>query len=187
MTLATDRPVLVTGATGYVASQLIADLLARGYKVRGTVRNLSREASHRHVRELPGAAERLELVEANLLDEGSFDLAAQGVDYVMHTASPYTLDVADPERDLVKPAEEGTLNVLRSCKRSSTVKRVVLTSSMAAVTDEPLSGKIYTEADWNGTSSLQRNPYFYSKARAERAAWAFVEDASVGYELVVIN
>jgi dihydroflavonol-4-reductase len=136
---------------------------------------------------LPGAAERLELVEADLTRSGSFDAPATGCAAVMHTASPYVLDVRDPERDLVTPAVEGTRSVLTACARSGSVTRVVLTSSMAAITDEPEPDRVLTEADWNVKSSLQRNPYYYSKTLAERAAWSFVEKSRQPFDLVVIN
>ena len=131
----TEAPVLVTGASGFIAAHVIRELLARGYRVRGTVRSLARARELAYLRELPGAAERLELVEADLMREGSFDAAAEGVHHVMHTASPYVLHAEDPQRDLVDPAVKGTRTVLASCKKAGTVKRVVLTSSMAAITD----------------------------------------------------
>ncbi len=137
------------------------------------------------LRMLPGAA-ALELVEADLLTEGSFDRAAEGCSYVLHTASPYTLTVKDPQRELVAPAVNGTINVLASCERAR-VNRVVLTSSMAAVTDEPESDRVLTEADWNTKSSLERNPYYFSKTLAERAAWDFVKQRRPWFDLVSVN
>lgn len=92
--------------------------------------------------------------------EGSFDAAAEGCDTVIHTASPYILDVKDPRKDLVDPAVKGTLNVLGASAKSPVVKRVVLTSSMAAITDEPENDKVLTEADWNTKSTLDVNPFF---------------------------
>ena len=109
-----------------------------------------------------------------------------GCDVVIHTASPYVINVKDPQRDLVDPAVKGTLNVLRAAKAAG-VRRVVLTSSMAAISDEPVEGKVFTEEDWNERSSLVRNPYYFSKTAAERAAWRFVEDETPGFGLVVIN
>ena len=106
---------------------------------------------------------------------------------VIHTASPYVLDAKDPQKDLVDPALEGTRNVLRACARAGTVKRVVLTSSMAAITDEPDGSRVLTEDDWNVRSSLERNPYYLSKTLAEREAWRIVEQERPGYDLVVIN
>jgi dihydroflavonol-4-reductase len=178
-------PVLVTGATGFVASRLVELLLARGYRVRGTVRSVSSPVVDT-LRQLPGAADRLEVAEADLLRPGSFDVPAAGCGAVMHTASPYVLDVKDPQRDLVDPAVEGTRAVLTACVRAGTVARVVLTSSMAAITDEPPNDRVLTEADWNERSSLERNPYYYSKTMAEKAAWSFMEQAP-GFDLVAIN
>jgi dihydroflavonol-4-reductase len=181
------KPVLVTGANGFIASHIVARLLENGYRVRGTVRSLKKKESYQHLLDLPGAAERLDLVEADLLAPGAYDKAVEGVEQVMHTASPYVLDVKDPQKDLVDPAVQGTRNVLQSCKKVGTVKRVVLTSSMAAITDEPESENVLTEKDWNTKSSLERNPYYYSKTLAEKEGWRFVEEEKPAFDLVVIN
>ncbi len=185
--LATAEPVCVTGASGFIAAHIVRDLLAAGYRVRGTVRRLDRASALAPLRAFPGAGERLELVAANLLDAGAFDAAVAGAEFVIHTASPYLLDVRDPARDLVAPAVEGTRNVLLACTRAGSVKRVVLTSSMAAMTDEPENDHVLTEADWNEKSSLTRNPYYYSKTQAEREAWRIVTEDRPGFDLVVIN
>lgn len=195
MSLVTERPVVVTGASGFIASWLVKQLLEAGYRVRGTVRNTS-GTSVAHLRALPFAAERLELVAADLLDPEVWPSVVDGAEIVMHTASPYALDVADPQRDLVDPAVKGTRHVVRASAANPRVKRVVLTSSMAAVTDEPEGDHVLTEADWNEKSTLQRNPYYYSKTLAEREAWKIVgESAEVSarppgaapLSLVVIN
>lgn len=178
-------PVCVTGASGYLASHIVRQLLGSGHRVRGTVRK--KASDYPWLTALEGAKERLELVTADLLREGSFDRAVEGCRCVMHTASPYTLDVRDPERDLLQPALDGTRRVLEACRRSGTVRRVVLTSSIAAVTDEPESGHTYTEADWNLRSTLRRNPYHYAKTMAERAAWEFIEREKPAFDLVVLN
>jgi dihydroflavonol-4-reductase len=175
--------VCVTGATGFVASWLVKQLLEKGVTVRGTVRRI---ASADHLRALPGA-ERLELVEADLTVAASFEPAVRGCAVVFHTASPYVIQVADPQRDLVDPAVNGTLGVLRACAAAPEVLRVVLTSSMAAVTDEPDAGRVLTEADWNEKSTLTRNPYYLSKTMAERAAWDFVERERPRFDLVALN
>lgn len=174
----------VTGATGFVASWLVADLLRRGDTVRGTVRDRGKAG---HLTALTGAANRLQLLEADLRAHGAFDAAVAGCDTVFHTASPYVVDVADPQHDLVDPAVQGTLNVLQACTRASGVRRVVLTSSMAAVTDEPDSAHVLTEADWNTKSTLDRNPYYLSKALAERAAWDFMAREKPAFDLVALN
>ncbi len=173
----------VTGAGGFVASWLVAELLAGGRLVRGTVRARARAP---HLLELGGGA-GLDLHEADLQTPGAFDAPVEGAHTVFHTASPYAVDVADPQRDLVAPAVEGTLNVLRACRKAASVRRVVLTSSMAAVTDEPDETRVLTGDDWNTRSSLDRNPYYFSKVQAERAAWDFMARERPAFDLVVLN
>ncbi len=185
-TLITDRPVCVTGAAGFIAAHLVADLLARGYRVRGTVRDPQSD-KYGFLRDFPGADDRLELIGADLLDPPSFQDAVKDCEFVLHTASPYALDVKDPQRDLVDPAVKGTRAVLEACAKEGGVRRVVVTSSMAAITDEPDSERVLTEEDWNDKSSLSRNPYYYSKTLAEREAWRFVEEHEPGFDLVTIN
>ena len=185
MTAASDELVCVTGATGFIAAQLVRELLGQGYRVRGTVRDVARAQAAFAEAKLPGR-ERLELVTADLTEPGSFDAAMRGARCVMHTAGPYRIVVKNPQKDLVEPALNGTLEVLGAAQRAA-VKRVVLTSSVAALTDEPDPTKKLTEADWNTKSSLQRNPYYYSKALAERAAWDFMEREKPGFSLVAIN
>jgi dihydroflavonol-4-reductase len=182
--LSASERVCVTGASGFVASWLVRDLLERGVRVRGTAR---KPTAAGHLQALPGAAERLEMVAADLLAPASLEAAVAGCGVVFHTASPYVIHVTDPQRDLVDPAVEGTVSVLAACARTPGVARVVLTSSMAAVTDEPDATRVLTEADWNEKSTLERNPYYLSKTLAERAAWAFMERERPGFDLVVIN
>jgi dihydroflavonol-4-reductase len=181
-----SAPVLVTGATGFVGSQIVASLLDHGYRVRGSVRSVASRDVER-LRALEGARDRLELFEADLLAAGAYDAPASGCEFVVHTASPYALDARDPQRDLVDPAVIGTENVLSACERARCVRRVVLTSSMAAVTDEPDRDHVLTENDWNERSSLSRNPYYFSKTQAERAAWAFMRNGPRRFDLVAIN
>lgn len=181
------KTAVVTGAAGYIASHLISQLLQEGFQVRGTVRSLSKEAGYAHLKKLPGAAERLTLFEADLLADGAFDQAFAGVDYVFHMASPFAMNVQDPQKDLVDPAVKGTVSALSACVKSGTVQRVVLTSSMAAITDEPDSDRVLTENDWNTRSTLDRNPYYLSKMLAEKEAWNFVEQKKPSFSLVTIN
>ncbi len=181
----TNKPVCVTGASGFIAAHIIRELLERGYHVRGTVRKTPE--NYPFLLALPGAAERLELVQADLLAAGSYDRAVEGCDYVMHTASPYVINVKNPQTDLVDPAVNGTETILESCLKSGSVKRVIFTSSIAAITDEPDSTKVFTEKDWNIMSSLDRNPYHFSKTSAELAAWDFIMKQRPAFDLVVIN
>jgi dihydroflavonol-4-reductase len=179
------KKILVSGANGFIASHSIALLLARGDTVIGTVRNPADIDRNKHLLALPGAGDRLNLVAAELTQSDPFS-ACTDVDAVLHMASPYVIDVKDPQRDLVAPAVEGTLAMLRASARSPRIRRVVLTSSMAAITDEP-DGRVLTENDWNEKSSSTRNPYYFSKAMAERAAWDFMEKEKPDFALVAIN
>jgi len=184
----TKDPVCVTGASGFIATHIIQQLLAKGYKVRGTVRSVKDLSKYEYLTRLDPSGDQLQLVEADLVAEGSYDNAVAGCEYVLHTASPFVLNVKDPQQDLVDPAVNGTKNVLNACLKSGTVKKVVLTSSVAALTDSPSPDHVYTEADWNDTSSLSRNPYYYSKKLAEEAAWRFVNEEHKGcFKLVVLN
>lgn len=178
--------VVVTGATGFIASHIVQQLLTRGYTVRGTATSLKPEKL-KHLTSMAGAAERLTMHEANLNTPGAFDAVVAGAHYVLHTASPFLLAVTDAKKDLLDPAVNGTLSLMNSVAKpaANTVKRVVLTSSMAAITDSPESNHVYSEADWNVLSSLTRNPYYYSKKMAEEAAWKFAGENRL--DLVVIN
>jgi dihydroflavonol-4-reductase len=109
-----------------------------------------------------------------------------GCEYVIHTASPFVLDVEDPQRDLVDPAVNGTTSVLESVSKTEGVRRVVLTSSFAAMSGEPKDSP-WSEDDWNDVSSLDSGAYAYSKTMAERAAWDFMGDNDRSFDLVVIN
>ena len=182
----TTAPICVTGATGFVAGAIVQELVENGYSVRGTTRDPERAWRERHITGLPGADEQLDLVAADLMTPGAFDKVVEGCEYVIHTASPFVTDVADPYSDLVAPAVNGTLSVLKACHASGGVKRVLVTSSFAAVTDEP-DGRLLTEEDWNTKSTLKRNAYYLSKAEAERSAWRFMEESKPDFDLVVLN
>lgn len=187
-----SKPVLVTGANGYVASWIVKRLLEEGVTVHAAVRAPEDIRKTRRLREiaapLPG---KLRFFKADLLQEGSYAEAMMGCGVVFHTASPFTTNIADPQKDLVDPALHGTRNVLASVDSTSSVTRVVLTSSCAAMYGDNADiascpGGVLTEANWNTSSSLQHMPYSYSKTVAEKAAWEMAEKQS-RYTLVTIH
>ncbi|MFC3105492.1 NAD-dependent epimerase/dehydratase family protein [Salinisphaera aquimarina] len=187
------RPVLVTGGNGYVASWLVKYLLEDGIDVHATVRDPSNKEKVGHLeamaRESKGA---LTLFAADLLDSTAFDAPMRGCELVFHTASPFQVTgVRDPERELVRPALEGTQNVLAAVDRTESVKRVVLTSSVVAIYGDAADmadAKIdaFTEDHWNTTSSVSHQPYNYSKLRAEQRAWE-INEKQTRWQLQTIN
>jgi dihydroflavonol-4-reductase len=198
--MTTDKVVLVTGAAGYIAGQLVKQLLELGYTVHGTVRSLSNKSRYSYLTQLPNASTHLKLFEADLSQEGAFDDAIAGTSIVFHTASPanFTLiaSSSDPQRDVVDPAIQGTLNVLKSAAKTTSVKRVVVTSSNSAIHDpiDPAESRIkpINEESWNTTAKLGAGPgetYCVSKVEAEKAAWNYVEQNKdkISFDLVVIN
>jgi len=168
--------VCVTGVTGYLATEIVHQLLHKGYTVHGTVRSLHSDTTKELQTLFPAG---LQFFEADLLKEGSFDKAIEGCVSVIHAASPFVLSVKDPQTELIDPALNGTKNVLNSVLRfSATVKSVVLTGSLAAcVEHHPTDdgSKVWTEDDWNTTSSLVDGPYRLSKVLAERYAYEWAE------------
>lgn len=189
----THAPVLVTGASGYIAGWIIKYLLEKGYTVHGTVRDPSKARNVAHLHKIAeGTPGTLKLFKADLLDEGSFDEAMQGCEVVMHTASPFIMEgYTDANEALVRPAVEGTRNVLESVNRTASVKRVVLTSSIAAVIGDNADARkapfrVVNETLWNNTSSVKHNPYQYSKVAAEQEAWR-INRTQKRWDLVTIN
>ncbi|XP_076883825.1 phenylacetaldehyde reductase-like [Bidens hawaiensis] len=185
------KAVCVTGASGYVASWLVKLLLDRGYIVHATVRLLCDPSKTEHLLALDGAKERLSLYEANLSVDGSFDSAVNGCVCVFHTASPVILtSVDDPQAQLIYPAVKGTLNVLKSAAKVQSIKKVVLTSSMAAVvfgSTLPVHGDVIDETWFLDPDICDKRKMWYSlsKTLAEDAAVNFAKDN--GLDLVVIN
>lgn len=186
------NPVCVTGATGYVAGWIVKRLLDEGLTVHATVRDPNSEKKLAHLRaaeaQSPGT---LKFFRADLLEPGSFHDAVRGCSIVFHTASPFQMSVKDPYADLVKPAEDGTRNLLDAVNATPSVQRVVLTSSCAAIYGdnadlERTPRGVFDEDVWNTSSSLEHQPYSYSKTQAERAAWE-IADAQDRWMLVVIN
>lgn len=188
----TSAPVLVTGATGYIAGWLVRRLLETGFTVHAAVRDPDREDKVSHLkameRELPG---QIRFFQSDLLVDGSYTEAMAGCRVVFHTASPMVIAVEDPQRDLLDPAVKGTRNVLESASATESVERVVVTSSMAAMVGDladiaALPGGVITEESWNMSSSPRHLPYSHSKALAERAAWEVAETQS-RWRLVTVN
>lgn len=182
--------VLVTGGTGFVAAHCLIQLAAAGHETRATVRDLAREGDLRAMLRQGGAdaaGERPALVRADLNgDEGWADAAA-GCDYVLHVASPFPRTAPRDETELIAPARDGALRVLRAA-RDAGVRRVVLTSSFAAI-GYGAKGRttLFTEEDWTDLGYPGLQPYAKSKTVAERAAWDFVAREGGGLELAVVN
>jgi nucleoside-diphosphate-sugar epimerase len=187
------KPVLVTGGNGYIASWIVRYLLADGIDVHATVRDPGNKTKVAHLLQAAeGAKGKLTLFKADLLSEGAYDAAMQGCELVMHTASPFVIKgLKDAQKELVDPAVKGTRNVLEAANRVVSVKRVVLTASVVSVygdakdmNDQGL--KAFTEAQWNTTSSVDHQPYNYSKVAAEKAAWDIAK-AQSRWDLLTIN
>lgn len=187
------KTVLVTGAAGYMASWVVAQLLERGHRVNATVRDVQ---DYRRIEHLYALAEKhqgqLNLYEADLLKPGSFDAAMVGCEVVIHTASPYFLDrPQQPEAQLITPAHKGTLSVLESVNKTESVKRVVLTSSVVALYNDACdmasrNNLTVQEGDINANQDTSHNTYAYSKTVAEQAAWK-VQKAQQRWDLITIH
>ncbi len=185
--------VLVTGGSGFIASHTILQLLAAGLRVRTTVRNPSREDDVRAMLKNGGckpgseAGSRLSFVAADLLGDAGWPAAVAGCEYVLHIASPFPASMPKDENELIVPARDGTLRVLRAA-RDAGVKRVVMTSSFAAVGyGQPEQEAVFTEKNWTDPTKPDVVPYTKSKTLAERAAWDFIAREGAGLELAVVN
>lgn len=181
--------VLVTGGSGYIAGFCIAELIRKGFRVRTTVRSLAREAEVRQsLAKLIEVGDRLSFVAADLSADAGWAEAARGVDYVLHVASP--LPAVNPKDDdeLVRPARDGALRVIKAA-RDAGAKRVVMTSSIAAIVYGRGSPKApLTEADWSDeTNRADTSAYERSKTIAERAAWDFMKREGGSLQLVTVN
>jgi nucleoside-diphosphate-sugar epimerase len=185
---ATMSAVLVTGGSGFVGSFCILQLLAEGHAVRTTVRNLKREPEVRAMLKAGGAdaGNRLQFVAADLEQDAGWSQAVTGCEYVLHVASPIPVAVPKNEDELIVPAREGALRVLRAA-RDARVKRVVMTSSFAAIGYglKPQTAP-FDENSWTDVNGYGATPYIKSKTIAERAAWDFVANEG-GPELSVVN
>lgn len=185
----TDTTVLVTGGTGFLAGHCIFQLVRAGYRVRFTVRSMARaHDAERTVAAAGVPAGSLTFAVADLMSDTNWDAAVSGCEYVLHVASPFPRGVPRREIDVIAPARDSALRVLRAA-RNAGARRVVLTSSFAAIGyGYPASRtRPFTEEDWTNTASLGVSPYIKSKTLAERAAWDFAERESAGMELAVVN
>jgi dihydroflavonol-4-reductase len=188
MAAADGKAVLVTGGSGFLGSWCVIELLRRGHPVRTTVRDLAREPAVRSaVASQVDPGDRLEFFAADLTDDAGWEEAAQGCAYVLHVASPFPPQQPKDPDELIAPARDGTLRVLRAGLAAG-AERVVITSSVAAIgggakpSDAPL-----TEEDWTDLANPQLSPYVQSKTIAERAAWDLVAESGDADRVAVVN
>eukprot|EP01080_Neovahlkampfia_damariscottae_P005335 gene5335-9144_t len=185
----------VTGASGYIASNLIKKLLEKGYNVHGTVRSLKNQKKVDHLLSTVTDQKqkgKLQLFEADLLEEGSFKKCFKDADGIFHLASPFQYKIQDAKKDLIDPAVKGTNNVLKEALKNEKIKRIILTSSIVAIRGEKKPGHIYSEKDWNESANIEKTPYPLSKVKAELQAWEMINSFKTQFperklELVVIN
>ena len=178
--------VLVTGATGFIGLHCIQQLLEQGYAVNGTLRSMQREPEVRQSLEKHNTScENLTLFPVDLMSDEGWDEAMSGCDYLLHVASPFVLS-NETEEFFVKPAVEGALRALKFADKHD-IKKVVLTSSFAAVGDTFDGTTSFNETHWSDTSNDKMTFYSKSKTLAERAAWDYVKENNVTYTLTVIN
>jgi nucleoside-diphosphate-sugar epimerase len=187
------KPILVTGGTGYLASWIVKQLLDEGREVRTTVRNLAQKEKFAHLTAIAVKSKgTLRFFEADLLKTGSFLEAMKDCELVIHTASPFIISgVKNAQKELIEPALEGTRNVINSVNATSSVKRVVLTSSVVAIFGDAADqssteNDIFTEEHWNFSSSVDHQPYSYSKTLAEKLAWELAGKQN-RWDLLTIN
>jgi dihydroflavonol-4-reductase len=181
--------VLVTGGSGFVGIHAVLQLLAAGHEVRTTVRRPDRQADVLAMLREGGAPspKNLSLFTADLTRDEGWREAVEGCDYVLHVASPLSTSVPNDEDEMIIPARDGTLRVLRAA-RAAGVKRVVVTSSLGAIGyGHPPREKPFDETDWTNLDGVGVQPYVKSKTLAERAAWDFVAREGEGLELSVVN
>lgn len=187
------KQVLVTGASGYIAKHIVLNLLQAGYRVRGSVRSMSRaqevrDAIRPHLENTLDLDEVLSFVELDLTRDAGWNTALQDVDVLMHTASPFPLEGPKHEDDLIRPAVDGTLRALQAA-RDNGVKRVVLTSSTAAVVYRQLldNDQPFDESHWTDLDHPACSAYSKSKTLAEQVAWKFVAETAPDCKLTCIN
>ncbi|XP_057869992.2 putative anthocyanidin reductase [Cryptomeria japonica] len=182
--------VCVTGAAGFIGSCLVKNLLQKGYVVHATLRDPENPAKNSHLLSLPGATERLHLFKADLLQHGSFDSAIKGCDSVINLATS-----TDFQGDVVNNTVDGTMDILRSCKKAKTVKRVIHTSSMAAaypLNEDGQFKEVLDESCWTPVDYIKHKDdfsgiYALSKTLAEQAALRYGEEEEIEVVTVVLG
>ncbi len=187
------KTILVTGGSGYLASWIIKYLLEEGHTVHTTIRNATDTDKFKHLFEIDKNSKgQLKIFEADLLIKSSFDKAIANCSCVIHTSSPFLLtNIKNAREELVTPALRGVQNIFNSIRKSDTVKRIVLTSSIVAMAGDAADIKKYpnkciSEKRWNTTSSVKHQPYPYSKTLAEKEAWNLIRQLD-NIDLTVIN
>ncbi len=187
-----NLPVLITGATGYVAGWVVKHFLEKGFTVHAAIRDAENKTKRQHLDQIANnCMGEIKFFESDLLDEGSYSEAMEGCQIVVHTASPFLLETKDPQRDLIDPALKGTMNVLNSVNKTDTVTRVVITSSVAAIYGDAIDSlnvenRTLDETIWNTSSSLTNSEYSYSKTLAEKKAWEMCKEQD-RWNLITIN
>lgn len=185
----TEKWVLVTGGTGFVGIHCILQLLQKGYNVKTTLRSMNRRNEVIEMLKNGGITtfENLEFIEADLTKDNNWDKAVKDCEYVLHIASPILLTLPKDENEMIRPAVDGTLRVLKAA-RNAGVKRVVMTSNFGAVGYSHKNPNTeITEEDWTDPNEKSLSSYNKSKVLAERAAWDFIRDERGNLELTVIN
>jgi len=184
-----SETVLVTGGTGYVGSHCILQLLQKGYNVKTTLRSMKRKGEVLEMMKTAGviSLDKLTFIETDLTKDANWDEAVKGCKYVLHVASPIAATMPKDENEMIRPAVDGTLRVLKAA-RDGGVKRVVITSNFGAIGySHKDPNTIITEEEWTNPAQKDLSAYSRSKVLAERAAWDFMHREGGDLELSVIN
>ena len=179
--------VLVTGSTGFIGLHCIHQLIEKGYSVSGTLRSKSREEEVRSSLKKANLSDaNLSLYECDLMSDDGWEKAIDGCDYVLHIASPFINGLPDHEDDLIKPALTGTQRILELSATNPQIKKIIITSSFAAVGDTFNGQTVFNESDWSDPNNNKISAYNKSKTLAEKSAWDFME-SNPSFKLTVIN
>ena len=179
--------VLVTGSTGFIGLHCIHQLIEKGYSVNGTLRSKSREEEVRSSLKKANLSDaNLSLYECDLMSDDGWEKAIDGCDYVLHIASPFINGLPDHEDDLIKPALTGTQRILKLSATNPQIKKIIITSSFAAVGDTFNGQTVFNESDWSDPNNNKISAYNKSKTLAEKSAWDFME-SNPSFKLTVIN